>query len=74
MKIARVWATPVRPPAGYDEPSSWLSESLVANPMSIYPNYLWDVLGKAHGVPVYQLLGGKIQDKLPVYATGNEVA
>src|SRR5581483_10724900 len=39
MKITRVWATPVRPPAGYEAPASWLSESLVANPMSIYPRY-----------------------------------
>ena len=160
MKITRVWATPVRPPAGYDAPASWLSESLVANPMSIYPAYkdrrsswgtrwghevlirvetdeglvgiggtapapaamiveghfahllqgqdpanvgrlwdqmfraslpygrkglpimaisavdiaLWDLLGKARGVPVYELLGGKLQERLPVYATGNEVA
>lgn len=160
MKITRVWATPVRPPAGYEAPASWLSESLVANPMSIYPAYkdrrsswgtrwghevlirvetdeglvgiggtapapaamiveghfahllqgqdpanvgrlwdqmfraslpygrkglpimaisavdiaLWDLLGKARGVPVYELLGGKLQERLPVYATGNEVA
>jgi L-rhamnonate dehydratase len=159
MKITRVWATPVRPPAHYEAHASWLSESLVANPMSIYAEYkdrrsswgarwghevlvrietddgligigctapaparmiveghlahlldgqdpadverlwdqmyrsslpygrkglaimaisavdiaLWDVLGKAHGVPVYRLLGGKLQERLPVYATGNEV-
>lgn len=30
---------------------------------------LWDILGKVHGVPVYQLLGGKCRDKVPVYAT-----
>lgn len=160
MKITRVTATPVRPPASYESPASWLSESLVANPMSIYPQYrerrsswgprwgnevlvrvetddglvgiggtapaparmiveehlthllvgqdpanverlwdqlyratlpygrkglpimaisavdiaLWDLLGKRLGVPVYTLLGGKIQERLPVYATGNEVA
>jgi L-rhamnonate dehydratase len=34
---------------------------------------LWDLLGKARGVPVYQLLGGKMQERLPVYSTGNEV-
>jgi L-rhamnonate dehydratase len=160
VKITRVLATPVQPPASYAAPASWLSESLVANPMSIYPRYrdrrsswgarwghevlvrietdegligiggtapaparmiiedhlahlllgedpaaverlwdqmyrasvpygrkglpimaisaidiaLWDLLGKWHGVPVYQLLGGKVQAKLPLYATGNEVA
>jgi L-rhamnonate dehydratase len=160
VKIVRVWATPVRPPADYHAPASWLSESLVANPMSIYPQYkerrsswgtrwghevlvrietddgligiggtapaaarmiveghlahllvgedpanierlwdqmyrsslpygrkglpimaisaidigLWDLLGKRRGLPVYQLLGGKVRDRLPVYVTGNAVS
>jgi len=28
---------------------------------------LWDVKGKAHGVPVYQLLGGRCRDRVRVY-------
>jgi galactonate dehydratase len=28
---------------------------------------LWDLAGKALNVPVYQLLGGRVRDKLPVY-------
>jgi galactonate dehydratase len=28
---------------------------------------LWDVKGKAHGVPVYQLLGGRCRDRIRVY-------
>ena len=28
---------------------------------------LWDLAGKAYGVPMYQLLGGKFRDKVRVY-------
>jgi len=28
---------------------------------------LWDIVGKAHGVPVYELLGGKVHDRLRAY-------
>jgi galactonate dehydratase len=31
---------------------------------------LWDIKGKCFGVPVYELLGGKIRDKARVYANG----
>src|SRR5207237_9088694 len=31
---------------------------------------LWDIKGKALGVPVYELLGGKIRDQVRVYANG----
>ena len=29
---------------------------------------LWDLAGKAYGVPVYQLLGGKYRDQIRIYA------
>jgi L-alanine-DL-glutamate epimerase-like enolase superfamily enzyme len=29
---------------------------------------LWDIQGKALGVPVYRLLGGKVRDRVPCYA------
>ena len=28
---------------------------------------LWDLKGKIHGVPVYQLLGGRCRDRVRVY-------
>ena len=31
---------------------------------------LWDIAGKASNLPIHTLLGGKIRDRIPVYATG----
>lgn len=31
---------------------------------------LWDILGKSLNVPVYQLLGGKVNDKVRIYVNG----
>src|SRR2546423_12871903 len=30
----------------------------------------WDIVGKATGRPVYELLGGKVRDRIRVYANG----
>ena len=32
---------------------------------------LWDLVGKTVNQPVYNLIGGKTKDKIPVYVTGN---
>jgi L-rhamnonate dehydratase len=33
---------------------------------------LWDLLGRAEGKPVYELLGGKKKERVPAYATGED--
>jgi len=38
--------------------------------MSAIDVALWDIKGKALGVPIYQLLGGKCRDEVPVYFSG----
>ncbi len=37
---------------------------------------LWDIVGKASGLPVWQLLGGKFRDRVPTYAAlgGNSIS
>lgn len=34
-------------------------------------NALWDLAGKAYGVPIYQMLGGKFRDKIRLYSEGD---
>jgi L-alanine-DL-glutamate epimerase-like enolase superfamily enzyme len=38
--------------------------------VSVIENALWDVAGKAAGLPVYKLLGGKVRDRVRVYNGG----
>ena len=41
--------------------------SLINAAISGIEHALWDIKGKAYGVPVYQLVGGKCRDKVRVY-------
>lgn len=38
--------------------------------LSAIDHALWDIKGKALGVPIHDLLGGALHDSLPVYANG----
>ena len=44
---------------------------LVIEVMSGIDIALWDIVGKASGLPVYKLIGGKTKENIPVYVTGN---
>ncbi len=39
--------------------------------LSAVEQALWDITGKKFGVPVYQLLGGAVRDRIRVYASPN---
>ena len=43
--------------------------TVISTAMSAIDIALWDIKGKVLGVPVYQLLGGKTQEKLRAYAS-----
>jgi L-rhamnonate dehydratase len=44
-------------------------KGLVIEAISATDIALWDILGKATGQPVYNLLGGKTRERIPVYAS-----
>ena len=46
---------------------------VVANAISGVDLALWDIAGKACGLPVYRLLGGETKPRIPCYCTGNDI-
>ena len=48
----------------------WRGGPVLMSALSSVEMALWDIKGKALGVPIYQLLGGKVRDSIPCYANG----
>jgi len=51
-------------------PSVARQARVLVTAMSAIDIALWDLKGKATGLPVHALLGGKLRDKVPAYVTG----
>lgn len=49
---------------------TWTGGAITMSAISAIDLALWDIKGKALGVPVYQLVGGKVRDRVPLYANG----
>ena len=54
----------------YDEAVWWARQGAGRSAISGIELALWDLKGKTLGLPVYQLLGGAVRDRIPVYASG----
>ena len=67
LEIERLWDIMWRSSMYYGR------KGMVIHSISAIDNALWDIAGQAMGVPVYRLLGGKIRDRVPAYATSNDV-
>jgi galactonate dehydratase len=50
--------------------SYWRQGPILSTALSAVEMALWDIKGKALGVPVYELLGGALVDRVKVYANG----
>src|SRR5262249_42854180 len=48
----------------------WVGGPVLNSAISSIEMALWDIKGKALGVPVYELLGGKCHDRVRAYANG----
>ena len=48
----------------------WRGGAVLMSALSAVETALWDILGKSLGVPVYQLLGGRVHDRVRIYVNG----
>ena len=48
----------------------WRGGAVLMSALSAVETALWDILGKSLNVPVYQLMGGRVNDKVRIYVNG----
>jgi galactonate dehydratase len=48
----------------------WTGGAVLQSAISAVEMALWDIKGKLLGVPIYEFLGGKVRDRLELYANG----
>lgn len=65
--IERIWDILWRSTMSYGQ------KGVAINAISGVDIALWDIVGKATGLPVYKLLGGATKDRIPAYCTGNDI-
>lgn len=63
FNVERIWQKM------YSETSVYGRRGVVIHAMSAIDMALYDIMGKALGIPVYKLLGGKFRDKVKAYAS-----
>lgn len=49
---------------------TWTGGAVTMSAISALDMALWDIKGKALDVPVYELIGGKVRESVPLYANG----
>jgi galactonate dehydratase len=62
---------PLRIEAFYDDMTSgtyWRGGAIWMSAVSAVEQALWDIKGKLLGAPVYDLVGGAVRDRIPVYS------
>ena len=67
LNIERIWDLLWRATMYYGR------KGVVPNALSGIDLALWDIAGKAWGLPVYRLLGGETKPRIPSYCTGNDI-